>query len=401
MGKKCHILLLGLSLCFFISNSPAQKLQKAHFDFYGDVIDLPFDQATFVDFTDTLSDQAIQAFYNKVTDSHFEQVVDALVSYRQQYKLDDWLYYQLIRKTAQSISPKASNYQRYTLYKWFFLCKSGYDAIVTIKSNRILFYVQSDEIIYNIPYRIKDGKQYVCLNYHDYGYIDFTNNSFSEVKISVPEATSAFSYKVTRLPSFNVQDYQEKDIQFTYNENEYHFKVKLNPQVKTIFANYPVVDYGTYFNIPLSAATYGSLIPSLKEKIKRLSVKEGVDYLMHFTRYAFLFKPDEEVFGQEKRLSPEQTLLYENSDCEDRAGLFFYLVKEIYDLPMIVVEYPKHVTIAVKFDKPYGNTITYNGIKYSICEPSSQREDLRIGEMLPSLRHASFDVPYAYTPKNK
>jgi hypothetical protein len=76
-------------------------------------------------------------------------------------------------------------------------------------------------------------------------------------------------------------------------------------------------------------------------------------------------------------------------------------VKEIYDLPMIVVEYPKHVTIAVKFDKPYGNTITYNGIKYSICEPSSQREDLRIGEMLPSLRHTSFDVPYAYTPKNK
>ena len=362
---------------------------------------MPFDRATFVDFTDTLSDQTIQAFYKKVSDSHFEEVVNSLVHYRQQYKLDDWLFYQLIRKTAQSISPKADNYHRYTLYKWFFLCKSGYDAILTTKSDRVIFYVQSDEPIYNIPCRVENGKQYVCLNYHDYGYIDFAKNTFSEVKIPVPEATNAFSYKVTRLPNFNAQDYQEKDIQFTYNENEYHFKVKLNPQVKTIFANYPVVDYGTYFNIPLSEATYGSLIPSLKEKMKRLSVKEGVDYLMHFTRYAFLFKPDEEAFGQEKRLSPEQTLLYENSDCEDRAGLFFYLVKEIYDLPMIVVEYPKHVTIAVKFDKPYGNTITYNGIKYSICEPSSQREDLRIGEMLPSLRHVSFDVPYAYTPKNK
>jgi len=68
---------------------------------------------------------------------------------------------------------------------------------------------------------------------------------------------------------------------------------------------------------------------------------------------------------------------------------------------MIVVEYPKHVTIAVKFDKPYGNTITYNGTRYSICEPSSQKEDLKIGETLPSLRHTSFDIPYAYTPKNK
>lgn len=399
MKKQFYILFFGLSLVAFTSFS--QKLQRVHFDFYGDAIDLPFDQATFVDFTDTLSEQTIQGFYDNVTRSHFDEVVKSLVLYKQQYKLDDWLYYQLIRRTAQSISPKANNYQRYTLYKWYFLSKSGYDAIVTIRSDRILFYVQSDELIYNIPYRIKNEKQYVCLNYHDYGYIDFTNNSFSEVKISVPEATNAFSYKVTRLPNFNPQDYQEKDIQFTYNENEYHFKVKVNPQVKIIFANYPVVDYSTYFNIPLSAATYGSLIPSLKEKIKHLTVKEGVDYLMHFTRYAFLFKADEEVFGQEKRLSPEQTLLYDNSDCEDRAGLFFYLVKEIYDLPMIVVEYPKHVTIAVKFDKPYGNTITYNGIKYSICEPSSQRDDLRIGERLPSLRHVSFDVPYAYTPKNK
>jgi len=401
LKKHFYILFFGLSLSLISPRTFSQQLQKVHFDFYGDAIDLPFDRATFVDFTDTLSDQTIQAFYDKVSENHFQQVVDALISYKQQYKLDDWLYYQLIRRTAQSISPKANNYHRYTLYKWFFLCKSGYDAIVTIKSDRILFYVQSDELIYNIPYREKNGKQYVCLNYHDYGYIDFTNNTFDEVKISVPEATNPFSYRVTKLPNFNAQDYQEKDIQFTYNENEYHFKVKVNPQVKTIFANYPVVDYSTYFNIPLSAATYGTLIPSLKEKIKRLRVKEGVDYLMHFTRYAFLFKPDEEVFGQEKRLSPEQTLLYDNSDCEDRAGLFFYLVKEIYNLPMIVVEYPKHVTIAVKFKKAYGKTITYNGTKYSICEPSSQREDLRIGETLPSLRHTSYDVPYAYTPKNK
>jgi hypothetical protein len=272
---------------------------------------------------------------------------------------------------------------------------------VTIRDNRILFYVQSDDAIYNIPYRMKNGKQYVCLNYHDYGSIDFSKGSFSEVEIEVPEAKNAFSYKVTKLPSFNPQDFSEKDIQFTYNENEYHFKVKVNPQVKTIFANYPVVDYGTYFNIPLNAVTYGSLIPSLKAKVKGMTTKAGVDYLMHFTRYAFLFKPDEEVFGQEKRLTPEQTLLYDNSDCEDRAGLFFYLVKEIYNLPMVVLEYPKHVSIAVKFDKGYGNTIVYNGVKYSVCEPSSQKDDLRIGQLPPFLRHSSFDVPYVYTPQKK
>lgn len=387
-----------------ISPGPAgysQDLQKVHFDFYGDPIDLPFNQSSFVNFTDSLSDQSIQAFYQKMTESHFESVIQSLLSFKEKNRPDDWLYYQLIRKTAQSISPKADNYQRYTLYKWYFLCKTGYDAIVTIKDDKILFYVQSDDAIYNIPYRVKNGKQYVCLNYHDYGSIDFTKGSFEEVVITVPEAKTAFTYKVTRLPNFTPSDYQDRDIQFTYNENEYHFRVKVNQQVKTIFANYPVVDYSTYFNIPLTSVTYGSLIPSLKEKVKGMKVKDGVDYLMHFTRYAFLFKPDEEVFGQEKRLSPEQTLLYDNSDCEDRAGLFFYLVKEIYNLPMIVLEYPKHVTIAVKFDKVYGNAIVYNGVRYSVCEPSSQKDDLRIGKLPSYLRHSSFEVPYVYNPQSK
>ena len=389
-------LLLG-----FAPGLQSQSLQKVHFDFYGDPVDLPFDAASFVDFKDSLTDQSVNSFYQQMEQSHFEPVIKALLEFKETNKPDDWLYYQLIRKTAQSISPKAENYQRYTLYKWFFLCKTGYDAIVTINENKILFYVQSDDVIYNIPYRVKDGKQYVCLNYHDYGSIDFTKTTFREVIIPVPEAKTAFSYKVTRLPNFNPADYQDRDIQFTYNENEYHFKVKLNPQVKTIFANYPVVDYSTYFNIPLTSVTYGSLIPELKEKVKGMRVKDGVDYLMHFTRYAFLFKPDEQVFGQEKRLTPEQTLLYDNSDCEDRAGLFFYLVKEIYNLPMIVLEYPKHVSIAVKFDKAYGNSIVYNGVRYSVCEPSSQKDDLRIGKLPPFLRHSAFEVPYVYTPQAK
>jgi len=401
MKKQVSILVFCLALAFVAPGVHSQDLQKVHFDFYGDPVDLPFDASTFVDFKDSLNEQSVNNFYQEMEQNHFEPVIKALLEFKEKNKPDDWLYYQLIRKTAQSISPKADNYQRYTLYKWFFLCKTGYDAIVTINENKILFYVQSDDVIYNIPYRVKDGKQYVCLNYHDYGSIDFAKNTFHEVTIQVPEAKTAFSYKVTRLPNFNLTDYQDRDIQFTYNENEYHFKVKLNPQVKTIFANYPVVDYGTYFNIPLTSVTYGSLIPSLKEKVKGMRVKDGVDYLMHFTRYAFLFKPDEEVFGQEKRLTPEQTLLYDNSDCEDRAGLFFYLVKEIYNLPMIVLEYPKHVTIAVKFDKAYGNSIVYNGVRYSICEPSSQKDDLRIGKLPSSLRHSAFEVPYVYTPQSK
>lgn len=388
------VLNLSTQVAFAQNNSSAIR-----FDFYGDTISLPYQASSFVDYNENLSDESIAAFYQKMCKTSWQPLVKTLLGYRDQYKLDDWLYYQLIRKTAQSISPKADNYYRYTLYKWFFLSNSGYDATLSIAGDKLLFYVQSDENIYNIPYRVRDGKQYVCLNYHDYGSnIDFEKVRFSEVTTRIQSGKKSFSYKVTQLPNFRAGDYLEKDIRFNYNQDDQYFKVKLNPQIKTIFANYPVVDYESYFNIPLSKETYGSLIPILKNNVKKMGVREGVDYLMRFTRYAFLFETDSQNFGGEKRLSPEQTLLYEHSDCEDRSALFFYLVKEIYNLPMIVLVFPQHVTVAVKFDKPVGTPIIYNNDVYTVCEPTPQKNDLRIGQLMPSLKKSSYEVAYVYTP---
>ena len=370
------------------------------FDFCGAMIRFDLDKSAIQQIQAPLSPQSIQSFHTAVNNEYYQPVIKALLAYKEKYKPDDWLYYQLIRKTAQFISPKADDYVRYTLYKWFLLTQSGYDAMLALSESRILFYIRCDENIYNIPTRLNNGKQYVCLNYHDYGNIDFQKEKFTPVNVPGIEGGQIFSYKIRQLPEFTPQDYQEKDLHFTYYDNEYHFKVKLNPQIKTLFTNYPTVDYESQLNIPLSKETYQSLIPLLRKNVKGMATKNGVDYLMRFTRYAFLFETDSENFGSEKRLSPEQTLLYEQSDCEDRVALFFCLVKEIYNLPMIVLSYPKHVTIAVQFDKPMGKPIIYNGNKYSICEPTPQKEDLPIGRSLASLRKSPYEVVYHYTPSN-
>jgi hypothetical protein len=246
---------------------------------------------------------------------------------------------------------------------------------------------------------MKGDTKYVCLNYHDYGYnIDFTKEKFDVIDVPVPGNKISFSYKLTRMPKFDEKDYREKDIQFNYADATYHFKIKANEEVKRLLANYPVTDYQQYFGVPMSSETYNSLIPQLKEDLKGKSVKNGVSFLMHFTRYSFEYRPDEQNFGKEKRLSPEQTLLYEGSDCEDRVALFFYLVKEIYNLPMIVLTYPDHVSIAVAFEKPVGTPIMYNGKAYSICEPTPQRKDMPVGKMSKEMSQVPFEVAYAYNP---
>ena len=399
MKKYVTILFLLVTLAIRPTASLANTIQ---FDFCGELISFDFDK-TLVPSTPVLTDEAaITAFYQSLNPKDYEAVVNALQAYKEKFKPDDWLYYQLVRKAAQQISPKSSDYHRYTLYKWYLLSRSGYDARLAVSGNYLLFYIYCQENIYNIPYRMVDDKQFVCLNYHDYGnHIDFQKNVFTLIDLPVPGAAGNFSYKITRLPQFRSTDYAVKDLYFNYNANDYHYKVKLNNQIQTLFTNYPVVDYALYLNIPLSQGTYNSLIPLLKKSLKGLSVKGGVEYLMHFTRYAFLFEPDTELYGGEKRLSPEQTLLFDQSDCEDRVALFYCLVKEIYNLPMIVLTYPKHVTIAVQFKWPVGKPIVYNGNKYSICEPSPQKEDLMLGQPLPELKKAHYEVAYVYTPQGK
>ncbi len=398
--KTNFFILPIVCLALYSFRTVAQEDQsRISFDFYGSAIEFPYDRSTGVAFPGPLSTEAVQNFYNKILKTEYSPIVEALLSYKNEQQPDDWLFYQLIRKTAEQISPKSENYQRYTLYKWFLLCQSGYDATLAIGNDRLLFYVQSDENIYNIPYRIRDGKQYVCLNYHDYGQIAFEKEFFTEVVIRNPVASRIFSYKITQLPGFSSQDYQEKELSFDFYETRYQFKVKLNPQVKAIFTNYPVVDYESYFNIPLSSETYRSLISSLKQNTRGMTIKNGVDYLMRFTRYAFLFENDTDAFGKEKRLSPEETLLYGQSDCEDRAALFFYLVREIYNLPMIVLAYPRHVTVAVQFNRPVGHTIVHKGRKYTICEPTPQNRDLYLGELIPDLHNTPYEIVYTYNPQ--
>jgi hypothetical protein len=382
-----------------VKPAASQQSKLLQVDFYGDSLNFLIPIPDTADISEPITEQQIKKQAVFLDKWNYQQLVDSLLSYKKIHQLDDWIYYQLIRKTSQQIFAKEANYGRYTLLKWFLLIHSGYDATLKIVYKRLLFYVQSDESIFNIPFYVKHGKQYICFNYHDYGYFDWKTGVYPEINLPFVNAGKSFSYKINKIPEGKDIRYVEKELEFNYYESINHFKIKLNPSIQQMFANYPVVDYATYFNIPLSRKTYQTLIPELKDHIAKMNVKNGVDFLMRFTRYAFLFETDTENFGREKRLTPEQTIWYEHSDCEDRAALFFYLVKEIYNLPMIVLLYLSHVTIAIKLKKTVGKPILYNGQEYTEAEPTPQKEDLPLGRMLPSLKGTSFQVVYAYDPE--
>lgn len=389
----------ALFIFFTISAASAQEENRIiSVDLYGTVLKVPVRLGELTNVPLTLSSQSLQQRLQRMNENGYGPLMDSLLLYREKYALNDWLYYQLIRRVAQQLSPKESNYTGYTMYKWYMLARSGYDARLALSRERIIFYVCNDEDISDIPFFMVSGRKYMCLNYHDYAAANLNEDPPVPVSLLVPGATGAFSYKVTRMPDFKPEDYTDRKLDFVYDHKEYHFNIRLNKEVQQLFANYPGVDFETYFNIPLSKETYSSLIPLLKKNISKMSQKKGVDYLMRFTRYAFLYENDQENFGKEKRLSPEETLSSAYSDCDDRVALFFYLVKEIYDLPMIALLYPTHITMAVAFSKPVGDPIAYKGKIYSVCEPTPEKEDKPIGKLTSELKKLPYQIVYQYIP---
>ncbi|WP_316741876.1 hypothetical protein [Pedobacter antarcticus] len=394
--KRFMLLIAGFILLTF-SGTRGQSLQM-HVAFYG----LQFKGGEFppdrIRLKDTLSAATLLPAYLAIKQQHNQVLLDSLKSFRQRFELNDWLYYQLIRKVAQQLCPKNEDYNIYTLYKWYFLTAAGFDARLAITGTKLIFYIYNEENIEDIPFFVLDSKKYMCLNIHDFEPFDLHLQPPVPLVLQVPGAVESFSYRVTRLPDFEPEAYQAKRLDFIYNHRPYHFNIVFNQELQAVFNNYPVVDFASYFNIPLSRATYQSLVPLLKNNMNGMKVEQGIDYLMRFTRYAFLYENDQENFGRERRLSPEETLFSPYSDCDDRAGLFFYLVKEIYNLPMIALLYPGHINIAVALPDPKGKFINYKGKSYTVCEPTPQSVDLPLGTFSPALSGSHYEVVYAYEP---
>jgi hypothetical protein len=237
------------------------------------------------------------------------------------------------------------------------------------------------------------------MNYHDYNHdIPIEKTTPQPIQPSFVENGEDFNYMIATMPDFPEEKYVNKTIEFKYKGEAAKHEIKVFPEIKEYFINYPVTDYRFQFNIPMSKVTYSSLIPRLQTTLKKKSKEEGVEYIMFLVRNALGFEADSVMYGREKRFSPEETLASEWSDCEDHAGLFFSLVREVYDLPMIVLSYPGHVNVAVKLDKPKGKTILHNGSIYTICEPTPQKKVFYLGEMEKKLSKKQFEVVYEYIP---
>ncbi len=393
-------------ICFFIwsilqisLSANANEIKTAELSFYSEHFTISYNAEMVFEFEinpgkyDWSSKKYnLTEFYGLLESKDYQSLLSGLENIRDDFELDDWLYYQLINKSVALIFDGFSP-QHQTLICWLLLCKSGFDARITYSKNELYLNVYSDDEIFDVPLIEEDGKSFVNVTAAQTGrklIKTLYANDFS------PNPTGRnFSFNLQRFPKLQPQ-ISSREVEFSDGLLNYKMDVEFDETIVRFMQDYPSFAESTYLEVPFSHTLSSSLLPRLRGIIEGKSEKEALETLVAFTRTAFRYKADEEIYGKSKPMIPDELFHYKYSDCEDRSALFYNLVKKLLDLPMIVVGFPDHVTVAVAASESLGDPLVYNGKKYYICDPTGPEDSFEIGFLPDEFDNKTFEIITKY-----
>jgi hypothetical protein len=345
------------------------------FDFYGSYlgfnIPISIKNANFHPATQI----GIANFFNSMALSEYETLVSEIDKTSKAMNLNDWGIYLLVTK----ISDKATtNQDNSRLLSWFLFNKLGYAVKAALTNKRIVLMHYSQKVIYATPnYSFEDKKYYVVSEYAK----DDVRRVYS-YRQEYPGATKPLDLSLETLPNFK-ENLESKTLSFSHFENSYHIPITYNKNLIDFMASYPQADYETFFNAPMDSKTYKDLTLSLKKYINGKKASEAMNFVLHFVQKSFKYEQDNKQFGREKVMFAQETLFFEKSDCEDRAVLFSYLIKELFDISVVGVKYKDHMATALYIPLD-GDAVTSGSRKFVIADPTYV--DAVIGTSMPKYK---------------
>ncbi|HEY8934073.1 MAG TPA: hypothetical protein VIM65_02595 [Cyclobacteriaceae bacterium] len=343
------------------------------------------------------TDTDIRSFYQLIKETSYSFAHEHFLREKDSLKLDDWFYYKLLGSYVDENFPNQDQNFK-ALFCWYILNKSGYDIRIENSYQDILLYAYSTEDVYTTQFR-KSDKTYICLNCNkpSKGMVNL-----SSVSLVNPQA-KPFSFVINKIP--NLPSHRVEEFELGYRSELVQklllYKIQVNITILNFLEDYPNINMNILFDTPLSPEAYNSLVPQIKTYTEGKDKIYQAMFLLEFVRKAFLLGKDDDPnsFGREKWTTPEEALYYPYLDCEDRSAIFYSLVKEILDVPMIIVDYPEneHVNIGLSFEGITEGLI-YKDRKYLVCETTSKDEPFGQNKLYQKWK---YKVIGEYTPKKK
>ncbi len=341
------------------------KEHKINLNFYGQNLIFYFDPKLKLSLQRPINEKSVSHIWSEMSKADYSGLINQINAQRKPLILNDWGYALLINTVAQKIHPGSKNDQ--SIFAWYLMTKAGYQARIAYDSNYVYLLMATQQKLFGLPYFTFDKTRYYALSFDGIkqkpGKIFTYDGHYPGAKKSL-DMSLGHAFNTGRKQKF-------RHLNFTYNGQKHLIKVSYDNETIRYLKTYPQMDIGLYFNADLSSETANPLLKQLKALVEGKSEKEAINLILRFVQTAFKYKTDEQQFGIENYLFPEETLHYPYSDCEDRAIFFAWVVHNLLELKVIGLDYPGHISAAVLFNKHVqGDSVNFNGKHYVITDPT-------------------------------
>lgn len=329
-----------------------------------------------------ITENEISQAWSRLSETPYKTLIDDCLHIRKKSHLCDWAYFLLTQKIAQHFCGENAK-NEIAFMQMFLLCQSGYKVKNGRTEDQLLLMISTDCIVYGFPYLTIDKERYFIIN----------TPKLSQQEIYTYKKDFSAS---TQTIHMHIQDKQTGSSTLfsrTLEAKRYPVKVtvNLNQDLIDFYKEYPQCEFTVYACAPVSDEVTSSILSPLQEAIQGKSETDAANILLNFVQTAFLYQTDHEQFGYEKPFFVEETFYYPYCDCEDRAVLYAYLVRELLGLDVVLLNYPQHLATAVLFNGPInGDFVNVSGKRYTVCDPTYINAP--IGKAMPQLKDAKVKV---------
>ncbi|EQB40655.1 hypothetical protein M947_02270 [Sulfurimonas hongkongensis] len=317
----------------------------------------------------------ILSFFNSCASSDYDTLIREIKRESSVMNLNDWGLYLLVLEISKQVH---QNQDDANMLSWFLFNKLGYAVKVGLANNHVVLMHYSEKIIYDTPNYIFDNKKYYVIS----NYAKGSAGRLYSYKQDYPEATKPLDLALKSLPKFD-ELLKSKTLHFENYSREYTLFYEYNQNLLDFMATYPQADYETFFNAPMDERTYSSIAKDMKKYVDGMSASDAINFVLHFVQKSFIYETDQEQFAREKVMFATETLYYDKSDCEDRATLFSYLIKELFGISVLGVKYKDHMATAL-YVPMSGDSIEVNKKKFIVADPTYINSN--IGQSMPKYK---------------
>ena len=361
---------------------PAKPQAGFSFSYYGATFRVPLEEKHRFSLAGIGENDVADGWETLSSDNYLPVIAQCLL-YRDNLQLGDWGYVYFVEQmTTAFFSAKQQNEAR--LMQMYILTQSGYKVRLARVDERLALLLSSKDRIYGYSYLTIDQITYYLF---EPTTEPMTINVFNR---EFPKEQD-FSLLMAALPLLPFDGSKQRHLHSDYTPS-LDVEVSVNRNLIAFFNDYPLSSHWNFYaNASLSEDAKMQLYPALQNVLAGKSKPASANILLHFVQTAFDYATDDEQFGMERPLFADEMLYYPYSDCEDRAILYSILVRELLQLPVVLLHYPGHLATAVCFDTDVpGDHLLVDGRRYVVCDPTYINAN--IGEAMPQFKQTNATV---------